>query len=221
MSAHLLRVDASPNLAGASRTVTDAFVDAWQEAHPAGVVTQHDLVTLGLPHLGPTELGAWFTAPEQTNDLHSLVLARSNRLVDDLLAATELVIGAPMWNFSIPSSLKAWIDHVVRMGRTITMGEFAPVGIVTATRATVITSRGSDFRPGGPAAHLDFQEPYLRVVINFLGVPEVRFIHADHQGPNWPDAAEVVGAASADARQYGSRRRNHGVLNQICLDRSS
>ena len=63
MSAHLLRVDASPHLHGASRTVTDAFVHAWQEANPAGVVTQHDLVTLALPHLGPTELGAWFTPP--------------------------------------------------------------------------------------------------------------------------------------------------------------
>jgi FMN-dependent NADH-azoreductase len=203
--------------------VSDAFVTGWKEANPGGTVTHHDLVELQLPHIGPVELGAWLTESQRGNDLESLVLARSNRLVDDLLAATELVISTPMWNFSIPSSLKAWIDHVIRLGRTVVrpdsvstdnveMGEFAPVGAVTAARAIVITSRGGDWRPGGPAAHLDFQEPYLRSVISFLGIPDIRFIHADHQGPNWPDAADVLAAASAEAREAARGERIAAAL---------
>jgi len=191
----LLRVDASPRPDSTTRSLTAAYAAAWQEANPNGAVVHHDLPLLGLPHLGPTELGAWFTEPTDRTDLHDLVLSLSDRLVDDLLAADELVIGAPMWNFSIPSNLKAWIDHVVRMGRTITFGELGPVGSVPAARAVVVTGRGSDFRAGGPAAGYDFQEPYLRHVLGFLGVHDVTFVHADHQGPNWADGDEVLAAA--------------------------
>ncbi len=211
MSSVLLRVDSSPRPESATRALTAAYASAWQAGHPDGEVRHHDLPLLELPHLGATELGAWFADPSDLSDLHGLVLARSNRLIDDVLAADEIVIGAPMWNFAIPSSLKAWIDHIVRAGRTVQFGENGPVGALAAERAVVITSRGSDFRPGGPTADLDFQEPYLRHLLSWLGVQDVQFVHADHQGPNWPDSRSVLDESRAEVERLASRRVGAGV----------
>jgi FMN-dependent NADH-azoreductase len=201
----LLRVDSSPRIDGATRSLTAAYADAWQAHHPHGEVRHHDLPALALPHLGATELGAWFADPDERVALHDLVLARSNHLIDDLLAADEIVIGTPMWNFTIPSNLKAWIDHVVRAGRTVEFGATGPVGAAHA-RATVVTARGSDFRPGGPAAAFDFQEPYLRHILGFVGILDVHFVHADHQGPNWADGADVVAAARTELMELAAAR---------------
>jgi FMN-dependent NADH-azoreductase len=193
----LLRVDSSPRAESVTRTLTSVYAEAWSAEHPDGRVIRHDLPTLDLPHLGANELGAWFTDPADHTDLHGIVLDRSNRLIDDVLAADEIVIGAPMWNFGIPSSLKAWIDHIVRAGRTVGFGDSGPIGTVQADRAIIVTSRGSDFRPGSPFEAADFQEPYLRQILGFIGLQNIEFVHADHQGPNWPDAGEVV----TDARR--------------------
>ena len=141
----LLQVDSSPRVGSVTNALTLAYVDAWNTSNPGGTVIRHDLPALNLPHLNATEMGAWFVDPQDHTELHSLVLARSNHLIDDLLSADEVVIGAPMWNFSIPSSLKAWIDHVTKAGRTINFGEHGPVGAVTAGRAVVVSSHGSEY----------------------------------------------------------------------------
>jgi FMN-dependent NADH-azoreductase len=195
----LLRVDSSPRSGSSTRLLTEAYVDAWSARHPDGRIVHHDLPALNLPHLGSTEMGAWFAEPAEHTELHELVLARSTGLIEDLLAADELVIGAPMWNLSIPSSLKCWIDHVVKAGRTISFGEHGPEGMVTARRAVVMCSRGSEYLPGSPAGALDQQEPYLRIILGFLGIADVRFVVAERQGPNYPDGATVLAAARAEA----------------------
>ena len=120
------------------------------------------------------------------------MLARSSSLIDDLLAADELIIGAPMWNFSIPSNLKAWIDHVTKDGRTVQFGAHGPEGLVPARRAVVVSARGSDYRPGTPTESLDLQEPYLRLILGFLGIPEVIVINVDCQGPRYGEARTYV-----------------------------
>jgi FMN-dependent NADH-azoreductase len=194
----LLQVDSSPREASASRSLTAVYAAGWLEQHPGGVVRHHDLPALNLPHLSATEMGAWFAQPDEHTDLHRLVLARSDQLIDDVLAADELVIGAPMWNFSIPSSLKAWIDHITKAGRTLAFGPDGPYGIVPARRAVVITSRGSEYRPGTPMASLDHQTPYLRLILGFLGIDEVRTVDVDGQGPTYPDAAATLAAAELE-----------------------
>ncbi len=193
----LLRVDSSPRPGSVTGTLTEAYAAAWAGARSGARVIHHDLPRLNLPHLSATEMGAWFAEPDDHTDLHRLVLARSNDLIDDVLLADEIVIGAPMWNFSIPSSLKAWIDHITKAGRTIRFGPNGPEGTVPARRAVVISARGSDYRPGTPTAPLDLQEPYLRLILGFLGIDEVVVVNVDRQGPSYPDAADHVAEARA------------------------
>jgi FMN-dependent NADH-azoreductase len=177
--------------------LTAAYAAAWLAAHPDGEVRHHDLAVLNVPHLNATEMGAWFDDPADHTELHHLVLARSNDLSDDVLAADELLIGAPMWNFSIPSSLKAWIDHVVRAGRTFRYTATGVEGAVTARRAIVVSSSGSDYGDGSPMAPLNLVGPYLTQILGFIGISDVQNIHVNRQGPTWPDAAEVLADAEA------------------------
>jgi FMN-dependent NADH-azoreductase len=193
-------VDSSPRAASATRALTAAYVDAWLDGHPGGSVRHHDLPALNLPHLNATEMGAWFARPDEHTDLHRLVLARSDTLIDDVLAADELVVGAPMWNFSIPSSLKAWIDHITKAGRTLEFGPEGPYGVVPATRAVVVVSRGSEYAAGMPTAGLDHQVPYLRLILGFLGIGDVRVVTLDGQGPTYPNAADTFAVAEAEIR---------------------
>ncbi|MFZ2013944.1 MAG: NAD(P)H-dependent oxidoreductase [Nocardioides sp.] len=188
----LLRVTSSPRPGSVTNELTQAYAAAWSAARPGAQIVHHDLPSLDLPHLGAPEMGAWFTDDGDHTDLHRLVLARSSSLIDDLLAADELVIGAPMWNFSIPSNLKAWIDHVTKDGRTFQLGPHGPTGLVPARRAVVVSARGSDYRPGTRAESLDLQEPYLRLILGFLGITEVIVVNVDRQGPGYADAATHV-----------------------------
>ncbi len=201
----LLRVDSSPRPRSVTAALTEVYADEWVAARPESQVIHHDLPRLNLPHLNATEMGAWFAEPDEHTDLHELVLARSNGLIDDVLAAEEIVIGAPMWNFSIPSSLKAWIDHITKAGRTIAFGPDGPAGIVPARRAVVISSRGSDYRPGSPLEALDMQEPYLRLILGFLGVEDVVVVNVDRQGPTYPDAPEYVSEARTTVEELARR----------------
>jgi FMN-dependent NADH-azoreductase len=191
-TARLLRVTSSPWPASVTNELTEAYAVAWAAARPGAEIVHHDLPSLDLPHLGALEMGAWFTELNDHTELHRLVLARSSSLIQDLLAADELVIGAPMWNFSIPSNLKAWIDHVVKDGRTVQFGPRGPEGLVPARRAVVVSARGSEYRPGTPTAPLDQQEPYLRLILGFLGIAEVVVVNVDRQAPRYSSARSYV-----------------------------
>lgn len=200
--ASLLRIDASPNPAGVSRRLTQAFTDAWQAANPAGTVDHLDLVADPVAHLGAAELAVWYFPDAALNAEQAAVLAPANALIDRLLAADELVVGCPMWNFSVPSTVKAWIDSVVRAGRTVGFGANGIEGLVPATRAVVFCSAGSDY--AGPQAIMDHQRPYLRQILEFMGVDTVVEVDATRQGPNFPDGAERNTAALALAAELGS-----------------
>lgn len=158
-----------------SRELTRQFIANWQEAHPADRVQVRDLATDPLPHLDATLLGGWMTPAEQQSEAEKAALARSNALTDELLAADVLVLAAPMYNFAIPSTLKAWLDHVLRAGVTFTYTETGPQGLLNGKRAYVLTARGGIY--AGSA--LDHQEPYLRQALAFIGIHDVQFIHAE------------------------------------------
>jgi FMN-dependent NADH-azoreductase len=123
-------------------------------------------------------------------DAERVAQALSDELIAELFAADTIVIGAPMYNFSIPTTLRAWFDHVLRPRVTFAYSEAGPQGLVTGKKVIVIESRGGLYSEG-PAQVMDFQEPYLRALLGFIGLTDVEFIHAEKIGfgPEARDAA--------------------------------
>lgn len=189
MKRTILRVDSgADHAASVTRRLADVLLE-----HLAGPDDQvvRRAATEGLPLV----TGSWVDAAFADGD--RTALAHSDELIDELLAADELVLVAPVYNFGIPAALKAWVDQVLRAGRTFRFGEHGPVGLATAQRAWIVTASGST-RVG---SELDFNTPYLRAVLDFIGVPDVRVIAADaHQLDHESiqrglDAATLAGVA--------------------------
>ena len=158
-----------------SRQLTRQFISQWQSVHPGDQITVRDLALNPVPHLDADLLGGWMKPEEQRSATEKASLQRSNELTDELLAADVLVMAAPMYNFAIPSTLKAWLDHVLRAGVTFKYTETGPQGLLAGKKAYVLTARGGIY--AGSAA--DHQEPYLRQVMAFIGIHDVTFIHAE------------------------------------------
>lgn len=158
-----------------SRQLTAEFVRQWQAAHPQDQIQLRDLAREPVPHLDANLLGGWMTPAAQQTPAEQAALLRSQQLTDELLAADVLVLAAPMYNFAIPSTLKAWLDHVLRAGVTFKYTETGPQGLLEGKRAFVLTARGGIYAGSG----LDHQEPYLRQALGFIGIHDVQFVHAE------------------------------------------
>ncbi|OHC21254.1 MAG: FMN-dependent NADH-azoreductase [Pseudomonas sp.] len=174
--ANVLVIESSARQQGSvSRQLTAQFIANWSSANPADQIKVRDLAVDQVPHLDANLLGGWMTPAEQQSDAEQAALALSNLLTDELLAADVLVLAAPMYNFAIPSTLKAWLDHVLRAGVTFKYTETGPQGLLSGKRAFVLTARGGIY--AGSAQ--DHQEPYLRQALAFVGIHDVSFIHAE------------------------------------------
>lgn len=158
-----------------SRQLTAEFIANWRAAHPEDEIKVRDLAVEQVPHLDADLLGGWMKPAAEQSEAERAALQRSNLLTDELLAADVLVLAAPMYNFAIPSTLKSWLDHVLRAGVTFKYTETGPQGLLSGKRAFVLTSRGGVYA-GGP---LDHQEPYLRQAMAFIGIHDVAFVHAE------------------------------------------
>jgi FMN-dependent NADH-azoreductase len=195
----LLHIDSSPRSASVSSKLAAAFVADWKKRNPGGTAIHRNTTLEKIPFVDEATIGAFFTpaearAPEQK---HLLVL--SDRLVDELLAADVLVFGVPMWNFGIPASLKAWIDLIVRAGRTFAFTETGVTSLLPAGKKVyVFTSRGGSYSAGTPFHAYDQQVPYLRSILGFLGLTDVQFVHAENQTRDPKTAAEGVAKAEAE-----------------------
>lgn len=179
----LLRIDSSARKNSVTRQLTAEFVRSWREQHPGGQVVERDLATTHLPQITDEWVQAVHSDPASHTTEQKLVLATSDTLVEELRQADEIVIGAPMYNFAIPAPMKAWIDQVVRVGQTVLFHASGPKGLLQGKKVYVITSRGGAFRPGTPTERFDYQEPYLRHILAFIGLTDVTFIHAENQKP--------------------------------------
>ena len=201
----LLRIDSSARSSSVTRQLTAKFVEEWKKNHPAGEVIQRDLATTVLPQITDHWAGAHLE-PSQLTPAQRSYLATSDHLIEELQAADTIVIGAPMYNFAIPSSLKAWIDQIVRMGKTIGYGASGARGLLANKRVIVVTARGGAYGKGSPAEKFDFQEPYLRHIFGFIGLTDVTFIHAENQareeaGPRLAAVAEEIGRLAVEQSQ--------------------
>lgn len=175
----LLQIDSSPlgNDASFSRSLTADFVRSWQKAY-AGTVLTRDLAAAPLFPLNAEWIAAAYTPEPQRTDAQKQVLGLSDELIAELQSADEIVIGVPMHNFSIPGTLKLWVDQVVRAGRTFSYGSGGPKGLLAGKRATLILATGGNYETGTHMAAFDFVEPYLRALLGFIGIEEVRIIRA-------------------------------------------
>src|SRR5579863_173250 len=193
----LLRIDSSARRNSVSRQLTQRFVESWKKENPAGEVIERDLSTTHLPLITDEWAIAIHTDPAKRTPAQQETLAVSDALVEELLAADTIVIGAPMYNFTISAPLKAWIDQVVRVGRTVLWGANGPAGLLQGKQVIVITSRGGSYRPSTPTAQYDYQEPYLRHILAFIRLTDVTFIHAENQKPGGELAEPSRAAAIA------------------------
>jgi FMN-dependent NADH-azoreductase len=161
-----------------SRQVSAAIVDRLQQATPALDVTYRDLTVTPLTHLSGVHLAAaQGTMP--TDPVLQQDLAAGQAVLEEFLAADIVVIGAPMYNFSLPSQLKAWIDRIVVRGKTFKYGAQGPEGLAGDKRVIVALSRGGYYGPDTPMAALEHLETYLRGIFGFIGVTNLDFIAAD------------------------------------------
>ena len=172
----LLHLDASPLETSISRELGREFVAAWKAAHPDGTLIYRDLAANAPVPIDQAWIGASYTPADQRTPQQKTLLATSERLIQELEAADEIVIGVPMHNFSIPSSLKLWIDQVVRAGRTFSYGADGPKGSLSGKRATLLVATGGVYSAESPAAALNFVEPYLKTVLGFIGITDIRTV---------------------------------------------
>ena len=175
----LLHIDASILGANsASRQLSEAVVERLRTSTPDLEVTYRDLAAGPLAHLSGAHLAAAQGATPESPALQQ-DLAASQAVLEEFLAADIVVIGAPMYNFTIPSQLKAWIDRIVVAGRTFRYGATGPEGLAGKKRVIIAISRGGFYGPDAPAAVLEHLETYLRGVLAFIGVTQPEFIVAE------------------------------------------
>ena len=161
-----------------SQLIAIEFIDRWRETHPSTTVVERDLTADSMPHLSLSTFAASMQPSDSRSATEREAAALADRIIEEVEAANVIVIAAPMYNFSIPSTLKAWIDHVARAGRTFRFGAAGPEGMLKGKKVFIVTGRGGIYS-NGPAKSLDFQEPYLRAVLAFLGLDDVTFIHVE------------------------------------------
>lgn len=193
----ILVIESSANLAGSvSRDLTKAFLAGYTTAHPDVSVVTRDLATDPVPHLGVDLIGGFFGKPEELTDAQKNAIAVSDALIEQIEAADIIAIGAPMYNFGIPSTLKAWIDHVLRAGRTFRYTENGPQGLVTGKKVVLFLASGGVYSEG-PYKPYDFQETYLRGALGFIGLTDVTVVRAEGLAMGADAAAKAVSDAKA------------------------
>ena len=174
----LLHLDSSPLESSISRELTREFVKTWKAAHPDGTVIARNLAAHPAEPLDAQWIGAAFTPEAGRTPEQKDALAFSDELIGELQKVDEYVIGVAMHNFSIPSALKLWIDQVVRSGKTFAYGEGGAQGLLQGKKATILVASGGVYDLGTPAGAFNFVEPYLRAILGFIGITDVKFITA-------------------------------------------
>jgi FMN-dependent NADH-azoreductase len=198
---HLLHIDASPRGERShSRRMTREFVEQWKQVHPNDTITYRDIGRSPVPHVDEPWIAAAFSPPEQyTPELREAILL-SDQLVDEFLAADVYVIGVPMYNFSVPSGFKAYIDQIVRVGRTVAFepddvaNAFKP--LVLGKKMFIVEARGdSGFQPGGRYEKMNHHDPYLVTVFGFMGITDITFVHVENDEYGGQKLAESIAQA--------------------------
>lgn len=160
---------------GHSSQLSDEFVTAWQRHHPEAPIIVRDLATAPLPHLDAELVTALSTPQEKRTQAQQQRLALSDTLIEELKQSDILVLGVPMYNFGIPSTLKAYFDHIARAGVTFRYTADGPEGLLTGKQAYIFATRGGQYA----GTTQDSQTSYLRDFLNFIGITALEFVYAE------------------------------------------
>lgn len=192
----ILIVEASPRGAeSASRRLTQTLRESLRSRYPEAEFVSRDLTADPIPHLSFQTVRGIFSKDDAEAESLRDALRLSDELTEEVLAADLLVIAAPMWNFGLPSSLKAWIDHIVRPGKTFKYLPAGVEGLAKEKKAILVLASGGVFTEG-PWKAWDTEEPYLRLILSFIGISDVQTVRA--QGMN-------IRELSAHAVPHGER----------------
>lgn len=199
----LLHIDSSIlGDASASRQLSQEVVQAWRAAEPAVQVTYRDLAADAISHLSSASLVAAGTPAEMRDAAQKHEAALGETSIEEFLAADAIVIGAPMYNFSVPSQLKAWIDRIAVAGKTFRYTESGPVGLAGGKKVIIVSTAGG-IHAGQPTgvAH----ENYLQLVLNFLGITDIEVVRAEGLAyGDEPRRNAIAGAQASIASQFAA-----------------
>ena len=170
------------------------------KAFPCAQLIERDLARDPVPHLDGERFSAFLSKKESRDEKQAGIVAYSDALIDELRRADAIVIGLPMYNFGLPSQLKAWIDHIARAGETFRYTANGPVGLITGKKAYIFATRGGTYA-GTPA---DTQTPYLRDFLAFIGITDVEFVYAE---------GLAVSAASRDAGLAAAKQKMESLVS--------
>jgi FMN-dependent NADH-azoreductase len=166
-----------------------SIVDKLVIAYPGSTVKEHVLVNNHFPHLEEAQITSFFTPPQERTSQNMEALKHSDEAIQEIMDADILIIGAPMYNFNIPSTLKAWIDHIARAGVTFKYDEKGPKGLVEGKKAYLAVTSGGIYSEGAMKPY-DFGTPYLQMVLGFLGITDISIVRAE--GTSMPDKKDTV-----------------------------
>jgi len=178
---------------GQSSRLAERFVARWRASNPGGKVIVRDLAKEPIPHLDAARFGAFLAKPEERTPAQQAVVDYSDALIGELKRADVVVLGLPMYNFGVPSTLKAYFDHVARVGETFKYTEKGPVGLLTGKKVYVFAARGGMYA-GTPN---DTQTPFIRTFLSFIGMSDIEFVYAE--GLAISEASKQQSLARAEA----------------------
>jgi len=183
---------------GQSSRLAERFVARWSASNPGGKVIVRDLAKEPVPHLDAARFGAFLAKPVERTPAQQAVVDYSDALIGELKRADVVVLGLPMYNFGVPSTLKAYFDHVARVGETFKYTEKGPVGLLTGKKVYVFAARGGMYA-GTPN---DTQTPFIRTFLSFLGMSDIEFVYAE-------------GLAISEASKQHSLARAEAVIDAL------
>jgi len=208
----LLHVDSSVlGTNSVSRQLTAEAVAEWRKTHPNTTVDYLDLAVDAPNHFNADALGIKIGAQAEPTEAQRHENAVSERLVSQFLAADVIVIGAPLYNFSVPTQLKAWIDRLGQAGRTFTYTDKGPVGLAGGKTVIVASTRGGVYSTSEGGQAMEHQESYLKVVFGFFGITDVRFVRAEGLAMGDAPKAAALSAARADIAAVTGQAANQDV----------
>ncbi len=206
----LLHIDSSIlGTASVSRQLTERIAAQWRATHPGTTVDYLDLAISAPNHLSAQSLGFRLPAgAEDLTDAQRRENAVSEALVSQFLAADVIVVGAPLYNFSIPSQLKAWIDRIAQAGRTFKYTDKGPVGLAGGKTVIVASTRGGVYSTSDAGNAMEHQESYLKTVFAFFGISDVRFVRAEGLAMGDAPKAQALAAAQAEILAHAGAAAN-------------